>query len=171
MSVWEQIGRFDDSARPEKPEGFGQQRPGVDVLPEGKYVLQVSDAECRETQKQKLPILAVGLQVLTPAVHAGQVVEHTWFLDGQDKVNRCWADLVTLGMPATGTFSQQLQAFLARLPGRQFQGTRKDNGTYHNLHIDYALGGAPTPQPAAPAFNEFPEPAAPAAPTDGEIPW
>ncbi len=159
MSFLSQISEYDAEARPERGEGWAARRPGTNTLPVGDYECLILDAEGRETPKSHEAILTVGLRVLAPAHLAGEEVEHTWFLNAPEDVNRCWADLVSLGCGSSGKFSAQVEAWLNRAAGVRFLAstTAKTNGgVFFNVRGkvlgNAAASGHPTLDRAAAAI-------------------
>jgi len=175
---YEDLAWFDQEYKPEA-SSF---RPGLDTLPDGSYDFEITDAELKRSPKQGIRILELGLKV-----NGGAVVQHSYFLDTIEKVNRMGADLCVLGIPADKwgqaggvSIKDGLPAAVKQLPGIRFRGSKdhntppaipgKEARTFHNLRI--LCRTANTPMPATPpkpagngsTFNEF----APANASDRE---
>lgn len=151
--IFEEIGRFDDDYAPKQG-----QLPGIDKLPDGTYDFEIASVELARTPNSGMPLLRTGLRV-----GSGGVFEWVHFLDKQDKVDRCGADLAAVGLPefaSKGGFSAALKKALTRMKGMRFRATKstdtgKDGKKYHNIFVAGPISGAArTPPPAArPAAN------------------
>ncbi len=158
---------LDSFATDYKPEQ--QRRPDLDGLPDGDYDFEVLDAILDRTTKGTR-ILKVGIQPQN-----GLAVNHTYWLDQQDKLNGLAADLCLLGFDAHkwGTqerpLSQELPKAVSKLPGIRFRAAKRSNlgtgqhagRTFHNLYICSRITGKAMPtNPGATTsnFNEFATP-------------
>lgn len=173
--TYEDLAWFDQEYKPEASKF----RPGLETLPDGPYDFEVTDAELKKSARQQMRILELGLKV-----NGGAVIQHAYFLDTQDQMNRLGADLCVLGIPADKwgkaggvSVAVGLPQAVKQLPGIRFRGSKdhntteaRDGGqpkTFHNLRVLCRAGGTPPPAPPAngSTFNEFaPSPAAPSAP-------
>lgn len=138
------LEQFDDSFAPIQPG----RTPGLDVLPDGDYIMEVSTVELQTTQKTGEPIVRWILKIIDGPVSSIGRIEWANFLRGQDQANLLGADLMVLGLP-TDTwvaghpsgkkFSEELPKGLASLNGCRFTAskTSKSGGVkvYHNLRI------------------------------------
>jgi hypothetical protein len=155
-------------------------RPNLETLPNGEYDCEVVEATLDKINNDR--IIRVALRV-----GPGRVVEHLYWLNKQEGINRLGAELCVLGFDAdrwgpayNRPLSVELPKVVAKLKGMKFRAaktSRKDNRpgyqdrVYHDLHISCRLDGRPMPPLAPPAA---PTPAAAAAvPTgsDDEIPF
>ena len=143
------IRRFDEHYKPS--EGGGQ-RPGLDLLPDGDYHLEIVSAELTATKKTGQSIFRLSLKVLDLGSRFhGQIVERASFFTSQENVDILGADLLTLGFDsdqwttkAGRPFSSELLKAAPQLVGLCFRGQKvakeSDKGkSYHNLYINRRL--------------------------------
>lgn len=151
MAEYDDLASFDDAFTPQQSSNF---RPGLDALAPGSYDFTILSAALDITQKSQDRILRVELRVEQTA----QVIEHCYFFQRQESVDRLGGDLATLGFdvglwkPPHRPFSKELPRALVQLPGRRFKGTKavnpaKDNSgkLYHNLWINSRLPDGAVP--------------------------
>ena len=100
----------------------GPRRSEVGTLPEGDYEFQIADLDNKIVGDDSKALLVLGLRVMTPLAHAGQVLDFNYWLTDEGAVSRCFADLVVLGMDGAAPFVTSLQAFLPKLLGAASRG-------------------------------------------------
>jgi hypothetical protein len=185
---YEDLAWFDEQYKPEASKF----RPGLETLPDGSYDFEIVDAEIKKSAKKQVRILELGLKV-----NGGAVVQHAYFLDTVEKMNRLGGDLCVLGIPADKwgkaggvSVAVGLPEAVRQLPGIKFRGAKDHNTpnaapgqtpkTFHNLRILCRVAGTPAPVPAGPngngrePFNEFApasQPTPASAPKSEEPPW
>ena len=152
MDDYDDLDGFNNGFAPEQPKGYAA---GLETLADGSYdftILAAAVGWTNERLRTGYRVLRVDLRVEATA----QQVQHTYFLDTQEKVNRLGGDCSTLGLPVgdwgKGTpLSQAIPAAARAMPGIRFKGTKKanqgkDGKTYHNLFVNARLHGvAPAP--------------------------
>ena len=155
----------------------GPRRSEVGTLPEGDYEFQIADLDNKIVGDDSKALLVLGLRVMTPLAHAGQVLDFNYWLTDEGAVSRCFADLVVLGMDGAAPFVTSLQAFLPKLLGRRFKGRRKDNTsdrgkTFNNLYVNQLVGGSPMAEPRRQARHRATRrPGNPAVADDDIVPF
>ena len=125
-------------------------RPGLETLPDGSYEFEVLDAELTKSQNGNR-ICNLGLRA-----NGGAVVQHTYWLNNQTKVNRMGYDFGVLGFEVSAPLSQTIPAAVRQLPGVKFRGVKTsrtyEGKLYHDLHVSVRTGGTPMPAGAEAAF-------------------
>ena len=135
--------------------------PGPEALPDGTATFEVIDAALMKTPQTGDIVFRMRLKVLN-GPQAGIVIERASFLNRSEAVDRLGGDFLTLGVMSAKDWgkSAPLSACIPRdalfLAGRRFSGnkttTTKEGGfgqppsTYHNLHINSAIGGTRPPE-------------------------
>lgn len=155
---FDDLDGFGDEYRPQA--GF---RPGIETLASGDYDFEIIDA-CLDRARNNDRIVKLGLQT-----SAGRVVEHTYWLNKQESVNRFGADMAVLGFPAQTwgkqvPLSKAIPECVARLKGVKFRATKTArDGTglnagkvYHDLYISCRIDGRPMPPLQPPAAQPTP---------------
>ena len=100
----------------------GPRRSEVGTLPEGDYEFQIADVENKVVGNDEKALLVLGLRVMWPLAHAGQILDLNYWLTDEGAVSRCFADLVVLGMDDAAPFAAALRSILAEAPGAPLQG-------------------------------------------------
>ena len=148
MSEYHDLEQFDGEFVPQQNPNF---QPGLDTIADGSYDWTILHASLDLTPRTQDRLLRLELK----CEQTTQVVQHTYFLTGVDRVNMLGGDLATLGFEV-GTwtaehgkkFSQELPKAVAELPGIRFKGTKKANPgkndptkVYHNLYVNSRIPG------------------------------
>lgn len=139
------LDAYGDGFTPQQPGNF---KPGLDALADGSYDFTILNAALELTPKQNIRICRAEFRV----EQTGQIVERSWFLNNQEKVDQFGGDLAVLGFPV-GTWKGQLGVEIPKavvqLAGRRFKGTKVTapnkqdaNKPWHNLYINARLPDA-----------------------------
>lgn len=153
-----ELEAYDDGFTPQQSSNF---RPGLEAVADGSYDFTILTADLGRTAKSNDLILRLELRVESTA----QVVEHVYFFNRQENVDRLGGDLSVLGFdvglwrPPARPFSKELPKAVGQIPGRRFKGTKKsstkDGKTYQNLYLNARLpdaaAGSAAPSGGAPA--------------------
>lgn len=137
-----ELQNYDEAAAPQRNGG----RTPTSDLPDADYEFEVKSAVIKISKEKKTPILSMDLIVLTPGEFEGAVIERPSFMVNQESFNMALADFLTLGFDsnqwtkANGRpASQELEKAIHLIPGLRISGTKKKNGTFHNIYINKRL--------------------------------
>ena len=145
--ILEELSRFNNDFTPT----IGQ-KPGLDSLPDGVYVFEITSAELTRTAKTGEAILRLDLMVAEgPCV--GTPLEVPYFFRSQQAVNRLGGDLLMMGYDTQNwrgdrPFNAELAKVVEGMSGKCFKAMKRaevgnDGKTYQRLNIVHACDRRP----------------------------
>ncbi|HEY1189943.1 MAG TPA: hypothetical protein VGE74_20000 [Gemmata sp.] len=136
----------------EKAKDPGTRENGLENLPDGEYVFEITHGEQKDTKSG--PLVSFKLTVVSDGPFASKEVEHNYFLmkkvkggTGYEKndaqIAQLKKDLETLGFDVPNwtkanerPFSAQLKLAMGVIVGVQFKGKKKKSNEFHNLYLN-----------------------------------
>lgn len=170
-----ELAGFDDGFKPQKGLNI---KPSVDVLQDGEYDFEITDAKLdRAKDANKTLLFVIGLRVISGKLEGKEVQKEHWLKD-QRSVDILGGELQVYGLDADQwtfengrKFSEEIVLGIPKLPGVKFQGRKTSkpdqhnpNKIYHNLFVNTRIGAPvassstvpPTASKAPPANEDIP---------------